>query len=111
MIISIVTDEMSGDPETAFELGLEWGVSHFELRGVYGQRVPRLSPHARHRLVRATGRSVDVAQPQPMPAGVSDSALGMEVGPEPGLPILMVLVGIGLLLWQRRSNRRLSRVA
>lgn len=53
MIISIVTDEMSGDPETAFELGLEWGVSHFELRGVYGQRVPRLSPHARHRLVRA----------------------------------------------------------
>jgi hypothetical protein len=35
----------------------------------------------------------------------------MEVGPEPGLTILMALVGIGLLLWQRRSNRRLSRVA
>jgi Ca-activated chloride channel family protein len=62
-------------------------------------------------LVRATGPSVDVAQPQPMPAGVSDAALGMEVGPEPGLTILMALVGIGLLLWQRRSNRRLSRVA
>jgi sugar phosphate isomerase/epimerase len=53
MIISIVTDELSGDPETAFELGLEWGVRHFELRGAYGERVPRLSAHARHRLVRA----------------------------------------------------------
>lgn len=53
MIISIVTDELSGDPETAFELGLEWGIRHFELRGVYGERVPRLSAHARHRLIRA----------------------------------------------------------
>ena len=53
MIISIVTDELSGDPETAFELGVEWGVRHFELRGVHGERVPRLSAHARHRLVRA----------------------------------------------------------
>jgi len=53
MIVSIVTDELSGDPETAFELGLEWGVSHFELRGVYGDRIPRLTAHARHRLVRA----------------------------------------------------------
>ena len=26
MRISIVTDELSNDPETAFELGLEWGV-------------------------------------------------------------------------------------
>lgn len=53
MIISIVSDELSGDPETAFELGLEWGVRHFELRGADGGRVPRLSAHARHRLVRA----------------------------------------------------------
>lgn len=53
MEISIVTDELSGDPETAFELGLEWGVSGFELRGVYDARVPRLSPHARQRLLRA----------------------------------------------------------
>jgi sugar phosphate isomerase/epimerase len=53
MIISIVTDELSEDPETAFELGLEWGIRHFELRGAYGERVPRLSPHTRHRLVRA----------------------------------------------------------
>ena len=46
MDISIITDELSGDPETAFELGLEWGVSRFELRGVHDERVPRLSAHA-----------------------------------------------------------------
>lgn len=56
-------------------------------------------------VVRANGSSVDVAHPQPMPAGVSNQAVGMEVGPEPGLPILMVLVGLGLLLWQRRHGR------
>jgi sugar phosphate isomerase/epimerase len=53
MIPAIVTDELSGDPATAFELGLEWGVSHFELRGVFDARVPRLPPHLRRRLVRA----------------------------------------------------------
>lgn len=53
MRISIVTDELSNDPETAFELGLEWGVREFELRGVYDRRVPRIEPHLRRRLVRA----------------------------------------------------------
>ena len=53
MRISIVTDELSADPETAFELGLEWGVTEFELRGVHEGRLPRISPHARRRLVRA----------------------------------------------------------
>lgn len=53
VIPSIVTDELSGDPETAFELGLEWGVDRFELRGVHHGRVPRLDPHARQRLLRA----------------------------------------------------------
>jgi sugar phosphate isomerase/epimerase len=53
MKISIVTDELSADPETAFELGLEWGVRHFELRGVYDQRIPRLAPHTRRRLLRS----------------------------------------------------------
>ena len=57
MIISIVTDELSGDPETAFEPGLEWGVAHFELRGVHDRRVPRLPPHSRQRLVRRFANS------------------------------------------------------
>lgn len=66
MMISIVTDELSGDPETALELGVEWGVHHFELRGVYGHRLPRVSAHARHQLlrtVRALGVSITAVSP------------------------------------------------
>ena len=59
MRIAIVTDEMSSDPETAFELGLEAGVRHFELRGVHSDRVPRISAHAEARLIRAI-RDFDV---------------------------------------------------
>jgi sugar phosphate isomerase/epimerase len=51
--ISIVTDELSADPETAFELGLEWDVQRFELRGVHDARVPRISSHMRRRMARA----------------------------------------------------------
>jgi len=43
MKISIVTDEISSDFETAIELGVEWGVHNFELRGAGGNRVPYLS--------------------------------------------------------------------
>lgn len=53
MIPAIVTDELSDSPETAFELGLDWGVSHFELRGMHDARVPRLSSNQRRRLLRA----------------------------------------------------------
>ena len=53
MIPAIVTDELSDSPETAFELGLEWGVRHFELRGMHDARVPRLSPTQCRRLLRA----------------------------------------------------------
>src|SRR5438874_5139901 len=50
MKISIVTDEVSADPETAIELGSAWGVSDFELRGYYAERAPRISRHQRQRL-------------------------------------------------------------
>lgn len=50
MRISIVTDEISADPETAIELGVEWGVKAFELRGVGSVRVPLLEPFQRSRL-------------------------------------------------------------
>lgn len=59
-------------------------------------------------LVRTTGGSTDVDQPQPMPEGVSNLALGMEVGPEPGLTVLLVLVGLGLIVWTRRSRRSVA---
>jgi sugar phosphate isomerase/epimerase len=50
MIVSLVTDEVSGDLETAFELGTAWGVRHFELRGIGAERVPRIGAYERDRL-------------------------------------------------------------
>lgn len=50
MHVSIVTDELSADPETAIELGVEWGVRHFELRGYYSDRVPEISAYQRRHL-------------------------------------------------------------
>jgi len=50
MKISIVTDEISADPETAIELGTEWGIKDFELRGFYADRVPNLSTYQTERL-------------------------------------------------------------
>lgn len=50
MKISLVTDEISADPETAIELGVEWGVHNFELRGYGTDRVPLLSDYQKQRL-------------------------------------------------------------
>jgi sugar phosphate isomerase/epimerase len=50
MEIAIVTDEISGDPQTAIELGLAWGVRAYELRGFGTQRVPLLSPFQKRRI-------------------------------------------------------------
>jgi len=50
MRLSIVTDEISSDPETAIELGIGWGVREFELRGVGSDRVPLLSAFQKDRL-------------------------------------------------------------
>ncbi len=50
MKISIVTDEISADVETALELGTSWGVHAFELRGFGTRRVPLFSDFQRQRL-------------------------------------------------------------
>lgn len=50
MKISIITDEISADPETAVELGVGWGVNDFELRGYYSDRAPRFSDFQKQRL-------------------------------------------------------------
>lgn len=50
MKISILTDEISSDPETAIELGTQWGIHDFELRGYYADRVPRISTYQKLRL-------------------------------------------------------------
>lgn len=43
MKIAVVTDEISGDIETALELANRWGVDGVELRGISTERYPRLS--------------------------------------------------------------------
>jgi sugar phosphate isomerase/epimerase len=50
MNVSIVTDEVSSDPETALEVISSWGVKHVELRGIGDQRYPRISDYWRYRL-------------------------------------------------------------
>jgi sugar phosphate isomerase/epimerase len=50
MKISIVTDEISADFETAIELGAEWGLRDFELRGFYTDRVPNLTQYQKEQL-------------------------------------------------------------
>lgn len=59
MILSIVTDEISLDPITAVELGLEWGLTHFELRSVASGRLPEISEADRRRL-RGLARRRDI---------------------------------------------------
>lgn len=51
MRICVFTDEISADPETAIELGVQWGVQDFELRGYYFDRVPRITDHQKSRLI------------------------------------------------------------
>ena len=43
MKISINTDAISQDFETAVLLGLEWGVEYFELKRMYGKRIPDIT--------------------------------------------------------------------
>jgi L-ribulose-5-phosphate 3-epimerase len=41
--ISINTDAISQDFETAVLLGLEWGIEYFELKRMYGKRIPDIT--------------------------------------------------------------------
>jgi sugar phosphate isomerase/epimerase len=50
MNVSIVTDEVSSDPETALEVISSWGVKYVELRGIGDQRYPRISDYWQYRL-------------------------------------------------------------
>jgi sugar phosphate isomerase/epimerase len=43
MKLAINTDAISQDFETAVLLGLEWGVEHFELKRMYGRRMPDIT--------------------------------------------------------------------
>jgi len=55
------------------------------------------------------GDTEDVEHPQALPAGVSDQALGMEVGTEPELIWLSVLLLLGAVFITRRQRGRVAR--
>jgi Ca-activated chloride channel family protein len=59
-------------------------------------------------LVRTAESADDVDQPLPLPAGVSDRAVGVAAGPEPNIVwvglIAIVLVGFESLLRMRRRT-------
>ena len=66
MKISIVTDEISSDLETALEIIRAWGISFVELRGIGAQRFPDVSDywHARvAELLRESGLRVVALSP------------------------------------------------
>lgn len=56
MNIALITDEVSDDAVTSIELGSDWGIRDFELRGYYGRRVPDFSPYQQERLEEALAR-------------------------------------------------------
>jgi Ca-activated chloride channel homolog len=59
-----------------------------------------------HQEVRASGQATDVDQPLPLPAGVSDQAIGVESGAEPPLSILLAFVALALAVaWSARRRR------
>ena len=43
MKLSIVSDELSRDFQTAVEIGYEWGLVNYEIREVWLKRIPNLS--------------------------------------------------------------------
>ena len=91
--ISELSDFFQGDANKAqvVKLGLE-----------YNLLTKYTSFIAVQQIVRADGSSTDVDPPLPMPAGVSDLAVGMEVGAEPELFVLGLLVGLGVLFAMAR---------
>ncbi len=66
MKVCVITDEISPDPETAIELALEWGIRHFEIRGLWGRRVPDTEHPQQEQLKKVLIRyGVDVAAISP----------------------------------------------
>lgn len=60
MKLAVNSDAISQDFETAVLLGLEWGVEHFELKRMYGRRMPDITDEE-IRLVQAILRNNEVA--------------------------------------------------
>lgn len=79
MRISLITDEYSQDPATAFELGKRWGAEHYEIRQAFRFRLPvapawaaqRAVISARENAVTITGISPGLFKPTMRTDGTS----------------------------------------
>lgn len=91
MSISIVTDEVSSDLETALEIIRAWGVQAVELRGIGDERFPDVSAYWRVRLpelLREFGLSVAAISPglfQVPPPGAPREAMSFSRRGDVGL--------------------------
>src|SRR5215472_4995175 len=86
MRVSVVTDEVSSDVETALEIIHSWGVDSVELRGIGDQRYPQVSEYWHYRLpqlLEEHGMSVAAISP------------GLFQTPPPGLPRRRMLFSRG----------------
>jgi sugar phosphate isomerase/epimerase len=66
MKVSVITDEVSSDPETALEIIASWGVKFIEIRGIGDQRFPEVADYWHYRLpqlVQEFGLSVAAISP------------------------------------------------
>ncbi len=79
MKLAVVTDEISQDPGTAVELGREWGVEWFEVRTLWGGRVPDMQPGVIDRLeaaLKTFGARVSAVSPGFFKVPVDDERVG-----------------------------------
>lgn len=74
----------------------------------YGLLTPYTSFIAVHEAVRHTGSAENLDQPLPLPTGVSDLAVGVTSGPEPGV-VWLLAIALALIacrsLWPSMSSR------
>lgn len=56
MQIALMTDEVSSDLETALEIGTDWGIRHFELRGIGSERIGSFTPFTTHHMYQTIER-------------------------------------------------------
>ena len=79
MKLAIVTDEISQDPTTAIELGREWGLEWFEVRTLWGRRIPDVEPGVIDRLadaLKSFGARVSATSPGFFKIPVDDERVG-----------------------------------
>jgi L-ribulose-5-phosphate 3-epimerase len=83
MKLAINTDAISQDFETAVLLGLEWGIEYFELKRMYGRRVPDISDEeirTVENVLRVNGASLSSIAPGLFKIPLDPAQIAVEAG-------------------------------